>query len=395
MQTTRRKLSRFHRRRAGLPAAALALFAGAAASAAVSGGAQDGAAPPCGVASPCAAGRCGPELCAPGGMPGFVNVAAFAPSDGSADASAAIQALIDANPNRTLYFPDGTYLLERPICTPADPRLSVDLQLSNYAVLKAAPGWSDPEAMVRLGAIHPANDIRTPGSVYSLTGGIIDGSGVANGVAIESGRETRVRLVSMKRVRVGLHVKRGVNGNSADADISDVHIVGNRAPDSVGVILEASDNTLSNMRIADVKTGVEIWGGGNLLTNVHPLWTNPGDQYPDGVGFRDCGGHTSYNRCYADHFSVGWLFSERSFDAVLDHCIAYWYAPSPGRLHAAMRSEGPFRAQVTGMQVGFRGTEATNTVLEVAVPGGWGFIRDIRMDARLVNETRKAYLEYR
>ncbi len=338
---------------------------------------------------------CGGAPCAPAVQTaGFINVAAFAPSDGSADASAAIQALIDANPNRTLWFPDGTYLLENPICTPADPRLSVDLQLSNYAVLKAAPDWAHTNAMVRLGGIHPANNIRTPGSVYSLTGGIIDGSGVADGVSIESGRETRVRLVSMKRVRVGLHIKRGANGNSADADISDVNIVGNRAPDSVGVVVDAADNTLTNMRIADVCTGLEINGGGNLLTNVHPLWTNPGDQYDEGVGFRDNTGNTCYHRCYSDHFSVGWIFGPKSFNAVLDTCIAYWYSPNPGKSHTALRSDGPFRAQVSGMQIGFRWTEATNTVLEVSEPGGWGFLRDLRMDSRLVNEERKAYLDY-
>ncbi len=355
-------------------------------------------------AVPCLGGEDAPaaRAVAPCGAPcapavqtaGFVNVAAFAPSDGSADASAAIQALIAANPNRTLWFPDGTYLLENPIRTPADPRLSVDLQLSNYAVLKAAPDWAHTNAMVRLGGIHPANDIRTPGSVYSLTGGIIDGSGVADGVSIESGRETRVRLVSMKRVRVGLHIKRGANGNSADADISDVNIVGNRAPDSVGVVIDAADNTLTNMRIADVCTGLEINGGGNLLTNVHPLWTNPGDQYDDGVGFRDNTGNTCYHRCYSDHFSTGWIFGPNSFNAVLDTCIAYWYSPSPGKRHTAIRSDGPFRAQVSGMQIGFRWTEATNTVLEVSEPGGWGFLRDLRMDSRFVNEERKAYLGY-
>ena len=63
---------------------------------------------------------------------------------------------------------------------------------------------TNTEAMVRLGGIHPANDIRTPGSVYSMTGGIIDGSGVAKGVSIDSGRETRVRFVSMKNVLVVL-----------------------------------------------------------------------------------------------------------------------------------------------------------------------------------------------
>ena len=165
---------------------------------------------------------CTPALCEPSApRPGFINVADFAPSDGSADASAAIQRLIDENPNRTLWFADGTYLLAAPIFTPADPRRSVDLQLSNFAILKAAPGWTNSEAMVRLGGIHPANDIRTPGSVYSLSGGIIDGSGVAKGVAIESGRETRIRRVSMKRVAVGLHIKKGANGNSSDCDISD------------------------------------------------------------------------------------------------------------------------------------------------------------------------------
>ena len=86
-----------------------------------------------------------------------------------------IQRIIDNNPNRTIFFPDGEYLISHPICTPADPKKSVDLQLSNYAVIRAMAGWDHEEAMVRLGAIHPANDIRTPGSNYSLTGGIIDG----------------------------------------------------------------------------------------------------------------------------------------------------------------------------------------------------------------------------
>ena len=129
---------------------------------------------------------------------GFVVVTDFVKADGQTDVSDAIQKVIDTHPNRTLYFPDGTYLLSKPIATPAEPTLSVDLQLSNYAIIKAAPGWTNSEALVRLGGIHPANNIRTPGSNYSFTGGIIDGSGVAKGISIDSGRETKVRCVSMK-----------------------------------------------------------------------------------------------------------------------------------------------------------------------------------------------------
>ena len=325
---------------------------------------------------------------------GVVNVAEFVASDGSVDVADGIQRLIDANPNRTLWFSDGTYLISHPICTPAHPKRSVDLRLSNYAVLKAAPGWTNTEAMVRLGGIHPANDIRTVGSCYSIAGGVIDGSGVAKGVAIDSGRETKVRCVSMKKVFVGLHIKHGANNNSSDCDISDVNIVGNRKPGSIGVFIESCDNTLSNMRIADVQTGVRLAGSGNLMTNLHPLYTNPMDQYAESVGFHDCGYDNSYNRCYSDHFSTGFLFGEKSARAVLDACIVYWYAPTKGFRHTVIRCDGQFTAHVSDMQIGFRGNEAVNTVLEVAKEGGNGYLRDLRINKRLVREDDKAYVGY-
>ena len=325
---------------------------------------------------------------------GFVNVADFAPSDGSADASDAIQRLIDGNPNRTLWFADGTYLLEKPICTPADPRLSVDLRLSNYAVLKAAPGWTHDEAMVRLGGIHPANDIRTLGSVYSLTGGIIDGSGVARGVSIDSGRETTVRNVSMKFVSVGLHIRRGANSGSSDCDISGVNIVGNKRPGSIGVLVEGSDNTLSNMRIADVQTGVRLTGFGNLMTNLHPLYTNPMEQYAESVAFHDLGGNNSYDRCENDHFSTGWLFARDWCNAVLTGCLAVWYAPTPAYRHTVIRCERMFGAHVSDMAINWCGTEAVNTILEIGKGGGGGYIRDLMVDRRLLNGDNDAYLDY-
>ncbi len=46
----------------------------------------------------------------------------FAPVRGE-DAADALQALIDASPNRTIYIPDGEYVLSHPVATPADLRL--------------------------------------------------------------------------------------------------------------------------------------------------------------------------------------------------------------------------------------------------------------------------------
>lgn len=64
-----------------------------------------------------------PSLCIAAPEPhGFVNVADFVAADGKSDAADGIQKLIDANPNRTLWFADGIYLLSKPICTPATYR---------------------------------------------------------------------------------------------------------------------------------------------------------------------------------------------------------------------------------------------------------------------------------
>ena len=85
------------------------------------------------------------------------------PRDGVTDASDAIQALIDANPNRTLFFPDGVYRLTRPVCTPADPAKSVSLRLGDFAVFRA-----DERSVV---ARHAAADavVRTSVDVFGVT----------------------------------------------------------------------------------------------------------------------------------------------------------------------------------------------------------------------------------
>ena len=317
----------------------------------------------------------------------------FSP-EGEGDVAAELQALIDASPNRTIHVPDGVYVLSRPVATPADPRRAVSLHLADFAVLKAAPDFPPREPLLRLGGIHPANDIRTPGSVYSLSGGVFDGSGVASGIFIESGRETRVRDVSMKNVAVGLRILRGANAGSSDCDIRDVDIVGNGADDSLGVWIEAYDNTLTNLRIADCRVGVRMRAGGNLLANVHPLGNNNAAQFDGTIGFDDSAADNSYLRCYADHFSTGWRFRKGAGGTVMDGCICYWWAPTPGRRHTAIRCDGTFEAKATGMRIGFRDGSAVNTILAVGVPGGKGFIADPEVHGGLLNDPADAFRDY-
>ena len=316
----------------------------------------------------------------------YVVVMDYLKADGKKDVSSVIQKIIDTHPNRTLYFPDGTYLLSKPISTPADPTKSVSLQLSNYAVLKAAEGWSHEEAMVRLGGKDPYNSITINGSNYYLDGGIIDGSGKAVGVSVDSGRETVIRNTSLKNVRIGILIKRGANNGSSDCDIRDVNIVGNKADDSIGVLVIGYDNTFSNMRIANVHCGFKLCSGGNSLRNIHPLYTNSGydsGEYETSCGFLDESNNNFYSYCYSDQFAVG--FQTKGGHVVYSDCFCWWYSGERGR-HTAFRSTGKFNAVVSNMTVGMvrSSAAAENVVLDVAEDGGSGTFTNLFIQDRSV-----------
>ncbi len=321
---------------------------------------------------------------------GYV-VMSYAPKE-DADVSNVIQKLIDDNPNRTIYFPDGVYTIGKPILTPADPHKSVDLQLSNYAVIKAAPSWKSEEAMIRLGGKCPANDIMSNGSVYSITGGIIDGSGIARGVSIDSGRETVIRNVSIKNTRIGIHIKYGANSGSSDADISGVNIVGTCKTDSVGVLIEGYDNTLTNMRIGGVFTGVELRSSGNSLRNIHPLYFSDYTDYENSCGFWDKAGNNWYDYCYSDHFGIGFRNAPH-VSSVYNSCFCFWW---DGRVspQTVFKSDGSFDSIVSNIKVGFHADSKQNVILSVGDGGGKGVFDRILTDFESVtDDTYKAYLK--
>ena len=328
---------------------------------------------------------------------GYLSAADFVPCDGSEDVTSGLQKIIDENPNRTICFPDGLYRISSPLITPADPRKSVSLALSDFAVIQADERWNGGEAMIRLGGSLPYNDISINGSNYSLTGGIIDGNGVADAISIESGRETSLRNISIKHARVGIHLKRGANSNSSDADISGVNIFGTGTSESVGVLVESCDNTFTNMRIANVYTGVKLCrgAGGNVMRNVHPLYYMSTDgEYADSCAFVDLNGNNWYYMCYGDQFGNGFRFGENAAGSILDSCMFYWYSKNGGH-EVAIRCDGKFRSAVTNLKVGFRDA-GYRAVLTAAEPEGTGFLQNLCLnhgdESMLGDTTFREYL---
>lgn len=303
---------------------------------------------------------------------GMVIATDYMTPDTLTDVTDALQRLIDENPNRTIYLPDGTYCVSRSILTPAHPLRSVHLVLANYAKIKAIGPWTEGGAVVRLGAKDKANDIRTPGSNYGFTGGIIDGSGVADGISIDGGRETRIMEVSIKHVRIGVHIKHGANGGSSDSDIENINIVGNDTPQSIGVLVEGFDNTIRNMRIASVNVGVWVKSGGNSLRDIHPLYIQRHIQdYPSSIGFRIDETNNWLSFCYSDQMATAFQLG-RGVEVHLTDCFCYWYSgKTPFQRFIA--TEGPLNSVVIGPKVQFH-NDCPDVTYLVAEPGGHGHI---------------------
>lgn len=315
---------------------------------------------------------------------GYVIVTDTVQTDSGADVSAEIQAIIDANPNRTIYFPDGEYLISKPILTPAEPAKSVSLELSNYAVIKAAPDWQSGEALVQLGAKNPANDTATNGSNYYLEGGILDGSGVANGVSVNGGRETAIRNVSVKNTVVGVHIMYGANSGSSDADITGVNIIGTGKTDSIGMLIEGFDNTVTNVRIGNVFTGVKISSAGNMLRNVHPLYYSDYTDYLNSCGFLIETGNNWFDYCYSDQFGIGFRTTDNG-TSIFNNCFCFWYSAS-GSTHTAFKADRQFNSTLTNFKADFNSAENNNIVLSVGELGGIGTVDNIRVDENKVSD---------
>ena len=139
----------------------------------------------------------------------FLTVTDFIKSDCKDDVSDILQKIIDENPNKTIFFPDGKYYISKSIVTPAEPSKTVSLKLGAYAQIIAAENWNGSGALIKLGGKFPANDIRTNGSNSFFEGGILDGNDIADGISIDGGRETVIRNVSIKHTRIGVHIKNG------------------------------------------------------------------------------------------------------------------------------------------------------------------------------------------
>lgn len=311
--------------------------------------------------------------------------------DGKTDVTEALQNFINNNPNRTIFFPDGIYLISEPIKTSSETNATVSFVLSQYAVIKAdADNWCSDKSMIRLGGYGEHGNGEDMHAHTSFKGGVIDGSGVASGISIDSGIQTAISSTTITNTLVGLHIKNGANNGSADADIKDVNIYGNGSKDSIGILVDAHDNTFTNIRIGKVKIGVQLNRGANVLRNVHPLLYGVDDSQ-NSIAFLDNHGTNWYDFCYSDQFRTSFKLAD-GIRSYFRDCYVFYYSDFCDN-HTIFESDGAFNSVVDTLRICFR-DKNDNTMLKVKNDNGKGTLRNLYIDHEDKLSENDAYRKY-
>ncbi|MBE6593389.1 MAG: hypothetical protein E7642_05285 [Ruminococcaceae bacterium] len=295
--------------------------------------------------------------------------------------------------NKVIYFPDGEYIISKPLLTASMGTQSIAIKLSNNAVIKASDDWEkDNGAMIKLGASVQLNDIDYIGANYYIEGGIIDGSGRANGVSIDFGRETSVRNITIINTQIGLHWNHF--GSVVDSDAENITIIGNGAQGSVGLQIEGSDSTFTNMRISNVQIGVNILSPAHILRNVRVTYVSNlklDALYESSYGFIAADHRCWFDTCISEGFSTAFCIANRS---TLTECVAKWAdVYGSGKQVAVKNHHGNFSCVIRSVVAEFCAPKEKCEYL-VAASGGTGAVYNPIFDENAVNgSTYKEYLK--
>ena len=310
----------------------------------------------------------------------YVVVTDFIQANTGVDLYDNLQMLINKNPGRTLYFPDGEYLISKPLETSSKPASSTSFYLSGGAILRAHQDWQangNKRALICFGSLSEENNIRAPGSNFYIMGGILDGNGRADGVSVDSGRETLIKNVVIVNVRYGIHIKEGINNGSSDSDIDDVTIIGNGTHNSYGIVTVGYDNTISNARIYNTKVGMQVSSG----TFVADCTVENTAKIEGATGFLCSGtGDAWYSDCTSIDYDIA--FEIGSTKGFYKQCNALW--PSNiGTQHIAFRASS-LRSAIIGCSADFPEGEIPSAFLTAS--GGSGKVVAPIFDVTKVTE---------
>lgn len=250
--------------------------------------------------------------------------------DGTHDDYEKIQNGIDKFHHRTIYFPEGEYLITEPIEIGTTNAEQVDLKLDSGATIKSNTAI---DSLLEIGKYEGNWSRYDEGAVVTIDGGNFDATNCQRAIYISSNRKNTVlkNLNIYNASTYGIYVVKGTNtSDSSDLNIDNVVVNGTGSEgSSTGIYMAAYDNKLRNIRVNACTIAIHDHSG-NFYENVHCLgsWstgTLNQTNYEKTIAFKfDGGGVSKLNECYIDTFGTGFEFNS-AMKIYLTECQSYHY----------------------------------------------------------------------
>lgn len=295
--------------------------------------------------------------------------------DGTHDDYTNIQKCVDNCPNKTIFFPDSVYLVSAGIVTSSDNDKSVNLKLSNNAVIKASSLFDTDTAVINLGGKNYSNYyLYNEFASFGIEGGTIDCNEIAEGITIEHCVNGYIRNIYVNKTpSKGISLINGYNNGSLDCTLENVRVKCSNNTSAVGVYINSSDNWIENVRTYSGKYGfyLDSSAGGNHVTETHCLATSNDytnlSNAQDMVAyyFKSGGGNYNYiTRPYSDGFATVFYFDGNHYNYIRDAYAYYWKDTEDTNQHTVVKYTARCTGRIDGLHCRFP-QDGTNTVLQV------------------------------
>ena len=315
-----------------------------------------------------------------------INVKDFgATGDGTTDDTAAIQYCINKFVHRTIYIPDGKYLISSPLSIKSGNDYQVNIKMSENAILFSN---TNIDSLIEIGKTYGGEWSRyEEGNKVHIEGGLLDCTNIKYGIYSNSDQKGSVfsNLNMINIDRYGIYCDRGTHSNmSSDARIANCNLNGTSSDSSnecTGIYLYSTDNTIDNIVMLRMKTAFEIIGGGNKISNIHvcTAWEDSisDNDFNNTIAFKYTNAnYENLSNIYLDTYAIGFsLNGDYNLINISNVVQYYWYAGNTNiktkfiDINTTISSNN--RIYINNVNLNFPASnERNNTVIDLENAGG-------------------------
>lgn len=313
--------------------------------------------------------------------PDIIDVKKYgAIGDGTTDDTNAIQNCINNFPHRTIFFSQGNYKISAPLQIYEDNESQVDLYFESGSKLFSE---SEINALIEIGNVKSGVTTHwkrySLGDIVTISGsGILDAQNCNKAIYICSNRHFN-RLMDLNIVNCnayGIYVDKatlsGVS-NSTDSQFLNINITGSGDPNAntIGFCLLASDNEFNNIRLQRFNIGFQLYGGGNIIDNVHMTQGfisggNIATNFNKSIGFEFNGiAFDMLSNIYVDTYGKAFVFNAENKYTVMNNVYTYYYFNTAESITNIFTLSKKCRLNVQNSRFELTG-KGTNTIINLS-----------------------------